>query len=277
MTAADGGDGLASLRRRGRITELLFLYECTTQQPTQLRPIADSLGLTVQAASHSFRRLAARGLAEHRGGQYRPTVRGVAWLHDAFGKLTADLSTRSSRLHVVQSTRAVAAAPLAAGTPVVLELRDGTLYARAGAKGASRGQALAAASAGGLVPVGRLEGIVPVERGQVQLWIIPAGRFEEPALVRELAHRARRTSGLLAAPGLEAFHLLSRATDRPVLRYGVGPACWEATRVGVDASVVLADSELPRFLEQFTAPDPPRLTIRRLGERDRPAGRRTAR
>ncbi|MGB6443136.1 MAG: hypothetical protein WBF81_07555, partial [Thermoplasmata archaeon] len=57
-------DGLAGLRRGGAVTELLFLYECTTLEPTQLRPIADRLGLTVQAASHSFRSLARRGLVE---------------------------------------------------------------------------------------------------------------------------------------------------------------------------------------------------------------------
>lgn len=277
MASTPAGDGLPSLRRSGRVTELLFLYECTTQLPTQLRPIAQSLGLTVQAASHSFRRLAARGLAEFRGGQYRPTVKGVAWLHDAFGKLTADLSARSSRLHVVQSTRAVAAAPIASGAAVVLELREGTLYARPGKRGASRGEALAPAAAGGLVPVGRLEGIVPVERGRVNLWIIPAGRDDDRSIVRELTARVRESSGLLAAPGLEAFHLLHRATDRPVVRYGVGPASWEATGVGVQTSVVLTESELPRFLEQFTAPDPPSLTISRLGEPRHAAGRRRRR
>lgn len=276
MAPGASGEGLPSLRRSGRVTELLFLYECTTQQPAQLRPIAQSLGLTVQAASHSYRRLAARGLAEFRNGRYRPTVRGVAWLHDAFGKLTADLRARSSRLHVVQSTHAVAAVPLRRGAAVVLELREGTLVARPGTKGASRGEALSDAAGGGLVAVGRLEGIVPVERGRVQLWTLPVDRLNDAGLVAELRRRVAATSGLLAAPGLEPYHLLTRATERPVVRYGVGPACWEATRVGVDATVVLTESELPRFLEQFTDPDPPALTVARLGDarsRHRPRAR----
>ncbi|MCI4336034.1 MAG: hypothetical protein L3K17_02405 [Thermoplasmata archaeon] len=263
-TAGHGG-GLASLRRSGRVTELLFLYECTTQQPTQLRPIAQTLGLTVQAASHSFRRLAERGLAEFRDGQYRPTVKGVAWLHDAFGQLTTDLGTRSGRLHVVQSTRAVALVPVASGDPVVLELRGGVLGARPGSRGASRGRAAETAAAGALVRVVELEGILPIPRGQVHIVTLPSDRLGEPRLLTELRGIAGRASGLLAAPGLETYHLQSQVTRRTVTRFGVGPACWESTRVGVDATVVLLEEELPRFLEQFTAPDPPSLTISRLG------------
>ncbi|MGB6500032.1 MAG: hypothetical protein WBG19_01330, partial [Thermoplasmata archaeon] len=66
-------DGLAALRRSGGVTELLFLFECATLEPTQLRPIAEELGVTVQAVSHSYRQLAKRGLAEIRRGRYLPT------------------------------------------------------------------------------------------------------------------------------------------------------------------------------------------------------------
>ena len=84
--------------------------------------IADRLGLSVQAASHTFRGLARRGLAELKEGRYRPTVAGVDWLHSALGTVRDDLSERLDRLPIVRTTRAIAASNLAAGSKVGLSI-----------------------------------------------------------------------------------------------------------------------------------------------------------
>ncbi len=260
------GPGLAELRRRGAITELLFLYACTNDEPTQLRPIADELALTVQAASYVFRALQARGLAEVAQGRYRPTVAGVAWLHDALGKLREDVDERLTRLNIVRSCRALASADLEAGATVSLELRDGLLNAVPGRGGASRGRARAAARSGEIVEVDRLEGIVPIVRGTVRILAVPARRLRDRSLSPEL-RRALREAGptLLAAPGLEAVHLLQRITARPVVRFAVAAACREASHVGVDSVAVVLDEELPHLLEQFEGRDPPPIVVTTLG------------
>lgn len=258
--------GLASLMRRGTVTELLFLFECTVAEPAQLRPIADRLGLTVQAASHSFRRLAERGLVEFRDGRYRASVKGVAWLHEALGQLSDDLGARVDRLHVIRSCRAVALQDLARGDAVSLVFSNGVLGARRGAVGASRGRVETGGRTGSLVVVAELEGILPLPRGRVEVLTLDPTRLDDSRILAEVRRRAERSTGLLAAPSLEAFHLVSRATRRPVLRYGVGPASAEAARVGVPTTVVLLEDELPRFLEQFSGPDPPPLTVSRLGD-----------
>jgi predicted transcriptional regulator len=263
IAARPQSGGLADLRRRGTVTELLLLYECTTQEPLQLRPIAERLGVTVQAVSHSFRTLSARGLVEVRAGRYRPTVAGVAWLHAALGGLREDLSGRLDRLNVVGSTRAVALDDLVAGAPVSLELRDGILGARRGTAGPSRGVVRTTARTGELVEVDRLSGIVPIARGTVQVLTLPARRVLDPGVAGRLARALRKSApSLLAAQGLEAFHLVRSLVDRPVVRFAVAAAVQEASRVGVGSTVVVADEELPRFLEQFTGPDPAPLEVR---------------
>ena len=166
-TAAARSDGLAELRRSGAVTELLILYECLTTEPTQLRPIARELGLTVQAVSHSYRLLARRGLAKVRDGRYRPTVAGIAWLHESLGRLGDDVRGRLERLHVIRSCRAVALSDLNAGDAVSLELRQGLLSARRGDVGPSRGRAQTSARRGALVEVAELEGIVPHHRAML--------------------------------------------------------------------------------------------------------------
>jgi len=258
--------GLSGLRRAGTVTELLFLFDCLTTEPTQLRPVAERLGLTVQAASHTFRGLARRGLAEVRDGRYRATVRGVAWLHATLGEVHDDLRQRLDRLHVIRSTRALAETSLEAGVGVSLRVVDGLLSARPGLDGESRGRTAAAARAGELVEVVALEGILALPRGTVRILTVPTRLLGEAGTPRRLRSRLPPGSpGLLAAPGLESFHLLRRATDRPVLRFGVPAACREASRVGVPSTVVVLEEELPRFVAAFEGPDPPPLVVEAIG------------
>lgn len=257
--------GLAGLRRPGTVTELLFLFDCLTTEPTQLRPVAERLGLTVQAASHTFRGLARRGLAEVRDGRYRATVRGVDWLHRTLGDVTADLQGRLDRMHVIRSTRALAEVALDAGVGVSLRVVDGLLHARPGLDGASRGRTAGRAAAGELVEVVALEGIVPLARGPVRVLTVPGDALARPGTVGRLRARiGAGTDGLLAAPGLEGYHLLRQATGRPILRFGVAAACLEASRVGVASTVVVLEGELARFLGPFEGPDPPPLSVEPL-------------
>ena len=257
--------GLGLLRRSGAVTELLFLHECATREVSQLRPVAQRLGLTVQAASHIFRQLRRRGLAEVRGDRYRPTVTGMAWLHAAFGALREDLDERIQRLHIIRSTRAVARGPVPANSPVVLELRRGALEARVGTKGPSRGRARAGARSGELVEVVDLEGIVPLEPAEIRIVTLPDAGALDQRLRGALRRFLRGTpEGLLAASGIEAYHWLQRASSRPVLRYAVAASAIEASKVGVPTTLVVLESDLPRLLARFDQPQPPPITVERL-------------
>jgi predicted transcriptional regulator len=269
------GEGLGALRRSGSVTELLFLYACATTEPTQLRPVAEGLGLTVQAASHSYRQLRRRGLVEVRDGRYRPTVEGVAWLHGTLSDLADDVRGRVARLHVIRSTRAVALDRLSAGTPVSLEVREGLLSARAGGGGPSHGVAVRAAAPGALVEVTNLEGILPLEPAVVAVRTVSAADLEDPKLGRRLAAALPAGHELVAAEGLEPYHSLRRVTTRPIVRFAVAAACLEAARLGVPSTLFVTDRDLPRLLAAFAVPRPPPLEVLPLGSgRARPAGGR---
>jgi predicted transcriptional regulator len=265
--------GLAGLRRSGTVTELLFLYECATLEPTQLRPIAERLGLTVQAVSHSYRELRRRGLVAMREGRYRPTVEGVAWLHETLRRLGDDLRVRIERVHVIRSTRAVALEDLPEGAAVSLELRQGLLSARGGSRGASRGRVLRGGRKGALVEVSDLEGIVPLSPAAISVRTLTSLDLDDP----KLGERVRRVLpsdplALVAAEGLEAFHALRQAGARSAQRFASGSACLEASRLGVPSLVLVLESDLPRLLGQFTGLPPPSLEVSPL-----PGGRRSPR
>lgn len=258
--------GLAALRG-GAVSDLLFLYECTTREVVQLRDVAQALGLSVQAASHTFRGLARRGLVQVSGGRYRPTVAGVDFLHGTLRGLETDLGQRLERLHIVASTRALARTELAPGDSVVLALEDGLLTARRGADGPSRGVARTAAAAGELVEIERLEGIVPLRPGTVELLSIREGDLAEPGTALALSQAlSRRPETLLAVHGLEALHLVATAAPgRPVARFGIAAAVEEAARLGVSSTVVLLDRDAPQLMAQFEIPDGLPIKLTTLG------------
>jgi putative transcriptional regulator len=254
--------GLAGLRRGGTVTELLFLYECATLEPTQLRPIAERLGLTVQAVSHSYRQLRRRGLGTVREGRYRPTVEGVAWLHETLRRLADDLRERIERVHVIRSTRALALEDLTAGDAVSLELRHGLLSARPGGGGPSRGRVRDGGRKGSLVEVSELEGIVPLTPAPIRVRTLTLADLADPRLGNRVrASLPSDPSALVAAEGLEAYHALSLVGSRPVLRFAAGTACLEASRLGVPSYLLVLESDLPYLLAQFAGSSPPSLEV----------------
>ncbi|MCI4364016.1 MAG: hypothetical protein L3K13_06940 [Thermoplasmata archaeon] len=256
---------LGDLRRGGGATALLFLYECTTEERGTLQPIADRLELTVQAASHIFRQLRRAGLVELRAGVYRPTVAGVAWLHGALGSLEQDLAERLASLRVLRRARALASSSVSAGAAVSLEMKEGWLLARPGNSGPSRGRAVASARAGELLEVEELDGILPIVPGRVRVFSIPETALASAATAEQLRARLDADpSQLLGAVGLEAWHLLRALGRSSVERFGVGAVVLEASQLGVDSTVVLLETELPRFLSEFAGTPPTHLVVERL-------------
>jgi predicted transcriptional regulator len=265
--------GLSVLRRPGAVSDLLFLYECTTREVGQLRPIADRLGLTVQAASHTFRSLARRGLVDQREGRYRPTVAGVDWLHRALGSLHEDLTSRLDRLNIVRTTRAIAGEKIPAGASVALAIEDGVLVAVPGRRGAARGRAAAGAAAGELVEIADLDGIVPLQRGAVTVVVLPEASLASKGLYTALRMAiGPDRSVLLAAQGIEAVYLARKASGgRPIIRFGIAATVAEATLLGVDCTIVVTDRQAPHLLEQLRGPIPPTVLV--LGSAESPKRR----
>jgi predicted transcriptional regulator len=258
-----GALGLAGLRRASALTDLLFLFDLATSESTRLRPIADRLGVTVQAASHTYRELNRRGLAERRAGQYVPSMEGVAWLHRTLQSLSDDVFSRQHRLPIVRSCRAIAGATIRAGEPVTLELIGGALTALPGRGSGSRGRARSGGPRGALLEIEELEGILKIEPAEVRVLTIRWPGSDGSAVVRAIARDlSTHPPGLLGASGLEAYELTRRAVDRPIVRFAVGASAAEAARVGVPSTVVVLEEELSRLLDELPGRDRPKVSVR---------------
>jgi predicted transcriptional regulator len=276
--AREHPDDLISLRRAGKIPELLFLFECTTLEPTQLRPIAERLGVTVQAASHTYRLLRRKGMAESRDGRYRPTVRGVAWLHESLNQLSEGVQSRLDRLNIIRTCRAVALTDFHAGDRASLELRNGLLSARYGGMGASHGRVVTGAKKGALVELSELEGIVPLSAAPITIRTISEADLNDSRLPDRLRRAIPPTfTGVVGAHGLEAYLVLRSAVESVITRFAVAAACREASQIGVPSIVLVLEADLPRFLGEFSGPIPPPLTVLPLAHLRRRSEGRTGR
>ncbi len=194
-----------------------------------------------------------------------PTVEGVAWLHDALRDLGADLFARIGKLRVIRSCRAIALGRLEKGTTVSLELLDGLLSARPGRGGSSTGTVARGGPKGSLVEVVDLEGIVELRPVPVSVRTIPEEEVGAPSLLRRVRREFGAAPGVLVADGLEAYHVLRAATDRPVERLAAAAVAAEASRLGIPATVLVLERELPRFLARFPEGPTPPLSVRPLG------------
>lgn len=244
------GLDLADLRRAGRTTELLVLYELAIRPPSRLKSLASTLGISVQGVSLVYRDLSRRGeVALGPDGRYRLTVTGIAALHAALTTLGEDLDRRRAHLQVVRTCRALAGAPLREGDRVVLAMSEGRLVANPGVKGTSRGRAVHAADEGDLVEVTDLEGIVELGSGSLLILVLPARRAREPGALKALRTSLKALpSSLIAAEGLEAEHLVGKVPAPLMTRFGASAAAREAARLGLDVTVVVTDERLPGLL-----------------------------
>lgn len=243
------GAGIEALRGGRATNELLVLYGCTVGEVRRLHPLAKQLGLTVQSVSQLQRLLVQDGRLERRDGRYRPTVRGVAWLHARLTGLAEDIARRLQALAIVRTTRAIAARPVKVGDAVRLEMEQGALTAYPGNGGSSRGRARSAGARGEIIEVGALEGIVPIEPGRIILLVVPTAPGSVVARRRAVLEEYRRVKpAWWGAHGLAAIALLRGMNGPTALQFGVGSACREASQLGVTSLVVVAEDELPRLL-----------------------------
>jgi putative transcriptional regulator len=256
----DGHPGIGQLRKAGRVTEILFLYEAATHTHNRLQPMADALGVSVQAASFLYRELSRRGLVHSVDGAYRPTVAGIAFLHASLNEIRDDLEERLAHLNIIRRCKAEAATNIHGGEIVTLMMEEGMLKARPGKMGESIGRASHEARSGELVEVVDLEGIVPLTPAKILCVVFPLSSLDSSSLSGRLATILEKEPfGLLAAEGLEAYHLLRHATREPITRFGVAAAAREASQVGVPVIIVASGNVLPVLLHNLSerAPELP--------------------
>jgi putative transcriptional regulator len=231
---------MASARDIGLSSRLLLLLELHTRRHNRLKPMADHLGVTVQAVSDSLKRLAEEGLVHREDHTWRPTPHGVQRLHESFNDLRRFLDQAVRELTLIDDCVALAAGPIRTGERLGLFMHKGHLWARPRQESPSRGTAATSAATGGLVRVKDLEGIVALEPGTVTLLRHPS--LPTAAQRRALGRAAPREAALAVHD--TASHAVAATMKRPIaIEFAPIEATIDAARRGQDVAYLVPESQ----------------------------------
>jgi putative transcriptional regulator len=220
-------------------TELLILAEILESPSARLKEISSRLGITVQAVSQYLSAMRKEGLLTEKGGVMRPTQKGMQLLQEHFADIKVEVDTILRRVSVIDRCVAIAGEGISAGQKVGLVMEDGMLMAYPGQKSPSTGESLEAADEGDDVLVGKLEGIVDLELGQLLLIEAPSEMDggSKSAEVERVKDRLEDFSpGLLVAGDIVGAALLMKTSGELFTIHAPIESSMSALSKGVDVA-----------------------------------------
>ena len=106
------------LQNKGEFTKFQILLEIMRNQPhVKQKDISETLGITIQAVSKYFKKLAREGLLESGSerADYRLTPKAVSTLQEELKGLERYVTTTKNEMKVERSLPAIATQPVKAG------------------------------------------------------------------------------------------------------------------------------------------------------------------
>ena len=243
------------LRNLRVTTRLLFLFEVTTTRHTRLRTIAERLGMTVQGVSEYANGLQVDGLLVLADGEYRATKKGVELLHDQFVSLRGFVDRAGRALAFVETTAAIAGGSIHRGDRVGLFMEAGSLVAHPTRASPSTGIAVHDASAGELVRLRDLEGIVALKPGRI---VIARTRSSSSGRkgARTTTSRRLPPSGkyrVVAALDVAGVVAAKDLGLKPRIEFAVLAATVEAAERGVDVLLLVPEERVTEAVQAIEA------------------------
>lgn len=220
-------------------TRLLILLELTRHRHSRLKGLAEKLDVTVAGVSEYMTGMEEEGLAQHVGGEYRATQKGVEFLQERFRALKAFVESSAREMAIIDEAVALAAEDVEEGDRVGLFMEKGTLVARRRSS-PSAGVAAITAKRGDVLWVRDLEGIVALRPGKVSIARL-AGRATVDG-GRRLLRRVKPDA--VAAFDLRGQRLASRLAVDHVIEFAVVPAAIEAAQRGLSVLLLCPEDRV---------------------------------
>lgn len=244
------------LRDKRLTTKILILLELAADPLHKQKDLSEKLDMTVQAVSDYFKIMKEEGLVRKVKGAYRPTQKGILFLHSNFSSIRDFIDGQIRRLNIIDLCTAVARGPLRPGDRVGLFMESGELVAYKERSSTSMGIVVTEARKGEEVGVKELEGIVDLSLGEVRLLQVPSVQDGgSPSVdLRALAKAIEDFSpDRVAAIGAVAKVLLRRLGMECHIEYAVPTACIEACQKGLDVLVLAGEAGVHEVVNEVNA------------------------
>lgn len=225
------------LRDLRETTKLLILLEMIRREHSKLKTLAERFGMTVQGVSDYLRMMTSEGLVHNIGGMYKPTKRGVQFLHDGFSELKRFIESSAKDLAIIDVCWAIAASDIKKDERVGLVMENGYLIAHPRKKSPSTGRALFDGKKGQDIAVTELDGIASLKPGRIVIGKIPGTerKGSRGASIPKLRRLMKEESlDLVAISGASAKALVKSAGLRPDIEFASLAASLEASEKGLN-------------------------------------------
>jgi predicted transcriptional regulator len=218
---------------------MLILVELARTPNARLKHIAADLGITVQAVSLYISSMRRKGHVKRSDGGLKPTRLGMQLLQEHFTRIKNEVDEILREIAVVESCFAVAGKRIQKGQSVGLVMEDGILMAFPNVRSSSRGVALESADETDELLVGRLEGIVDLELGELLVIEVPPaveGGSKKANISRAKQAIESLSPGLIVAGDIPGASLLTKATGELFTIHAPIESSMSALSKGVDVA-----------------------------------------
>ena len=226
------------------------------QPHVKQKDISETLGITIQAVSKYFKKLAKEGLLESGSerADYRLTPKAVSTLQEELKGLERYVTTTKNEMKVERSLPAIATQPVKAGDEVGLVMNGGVIYTVASEGSEAKGTAMEDASPGEDLGLKNLQGKVKVKQGRILIVKLPSirnggSRAVDLEKIKAFYNEFKPDRiGVMGAVGRAVLNKLELKAD---IEFGISRAAAIAASRGLNVFVLVVGRMTNRMTEEI--------------------------
>ena len=247
------------LQNKGEFTKFQILLEVMHNQPhIKQKDIADAMGITIQAISKYFKKLAKEGLLEAGSGRadYHLTRKGVGKLHDDLKDLEHYVTSVKNQIKIEHAWPAIATQPIKAGQTVSLIVKGGVMHTvdPNSPDTELKGIAMTDAAVGEDLGLRNLQGKMKLKQGKILIVKLPSirqggSRAVDIAKVQTLYEEFKPDR--IAVMGAVGRAVLNKLKLKADIEFGISRAVAIAASRGLNVFVLVVGRMTNRMTQEI--------------------------
>jgi putative transcriptional regulator len=247
------------LKDKGEFTKFQILFEVMRNQPhIKQKDIADKLGITIQAISKYFKKLAKEGYLQtgSERADYHLTPKGLIKLQEDIRGLENYVNSVKKDLKIEHATPAIATQPVKAGEEVGLIMKEGIMYTvpKDSPFVEAKGTALADAQTGDDLGLKDLHGKVKIKQGRILIVKLPSirkGGSKAADLPKIRAYIDEFKPDRIGVMGAVGRAVLAKVGCEADIEFGIGRSAAIAASRGLNVLVLVVGRMVNRIIEEI--------------------------
>ena len=245
------------LQSKGEFTKFQILLEIMRNEPhIKQKDISETIGITIQAVSKYFKKLAREGLLESGSERaaYRLTPKAISILQEDLKGLERYVNSTKHEMKVERSLPAIANQPVKAGDQVGLVMKAGVIYTVSPEHSEVKGIAMGDALPGEDLGLKDLEGKLSVKEGKILIIKLPSirkggSRSVDLNKVRALYDEFKPDRvGVMGAVGRAVLNKLGLKAD---IEFGISRSAAIAASRGLNVLILVVGRMSNRMTEEI--------------------------